>query len=76
MTFYYLELDDRSGIFSTKEKALEHFYEVAEKCDWKNIEVINRTQDWIKLYFDLLDEDNDTYTSLGQIIAYELDRKY
>ena len=44
MTVWYLDNEDCSGIFSTREKAIESLRNCAKRCGW--VELSHRSYSW------------------------------
>ena len=38
MTVWYLDNEDCSGVFSSREKAIESFHNCAQRCGWVELE--------------------------------------
>ena len=73
MTVWYLENQDCSGVFSTREKAAESFRNCAKRCGWRNVRV---TDDWgydIIYAFEWKDLDGVWHETTSFIQSYELD---
>ena len=76
MKVYVLENQENSGVFSTKEKAIEALRLCAERCEWKEVEVAEG-EGWMKFTFTLEDgvpTEEETFSSA--ILEYELDEEY
>ena len=73
MTVWYLDNEDCSGVFSTREKAIESFENCAERCDWVVLE--HQSEGWGDVFiYAWRNFDGGTWsTDSVAIVSYVLD---
>lgn len=75
MTVWYFDNEDCSGIFSSKEKALESFWAGAKRCGWRNVEIIDNGE-WVRIIYFWDDNNDAPHFGECYISAYTLDEDH
>ena len=72
LLFDDVNLDDCSGVFSTKEKALEAFQKHCERCSdiWLDVKKEDEGENWITFSFKCIIVEN-THRLVGVLIQEE-----
>lgn len=72
MKVWYFDNGDFSGVFSSKEKALDSLHTGAERYGWKNVAVTDYG-DWAEIYFTYYEFNGTAYDNVCYIFSYNLD---
>lgn len=75
MTVWYFDNEDCSGIFSSKEKALDSLHAGAERCEWQILE-INDYEDYVCIDYAYYIGGKGWQIGHCDIVSYTLDEDY
>lgn len=74
MEIWWLENQDCSGAFSTKEKAIASLKHCAKRCGWRNLHVIGAGEEYTSYAYEWRDKDGTWHYADDVFIArYILD---
>lgn len=73
MTVWLFDNEDCTGIFSSKEKAFDSLYAGAERCEWRNVKVIENGPECFTIEYQYENKYNEWVKDSCYIVAYELD---
>lgn len=72
MEVWYLDNQDSSGVFSSKQKALDSFHAGAERCGWRIID-IEDDEGWTTITYAYLTLGGEWKIDTVDILMYNLD---